>query len=388
MQHNVIPSHLRASFNTHLTHERIRSAREGCIVALVLFTSFGVLDIWAASSALTEVWSLRAFVVVLLLGLLWSTWFPLFLKRYVPLVISIYLGMGLATVGMIYVSGMNDLARHHYYIVIILEIMALYTWSFLSLYLTAATGMLLVALYLSMAIGLHQMNNALEWPVLLSNCFFLVSANIIGIYSNIKRNRFILESFLLQQTLHNKLQHTEGAKKESDFLSDHDPLTGLPNRKRFMRELKDAVNSAKEMQTKVALLFIDLDGFKLINDTLGHAVGDVVLKVIAQRLSGAVRDEDILARLGGDEFVVVLESGAFHQEEAETVAKTILESFEKPIRQPDIECALSASIGIAFYPDHAADADELLIAADHQMYAAKRKGKGLVSIAPEQAAVD
>ena len=246
MQHNVIPSHLRASFNTHLTHERIRSAREGCIVALVLFTSFGVLDIWAASSALTEVWSLRAFVVVLLLGLLWSTWFPLFLKRYVPLVISIYLGMGLATVGMIYVSGMNDLARHHYYIVIILEIMALYTWSFLSLYLTAATGMLLVALYLSMAIGLHQMNNALEWPVLLSNCFFLVSANIIGIYSNIKRNRFILESFLLQQTLHNKLQHTEGAKKESDFLSDHDPLTGLPNRKRFMRELKIGRASCRE----------------------------------------------------------------------------------------------------------------------------------------------
>lgn len=376
------PIHLNASFNAHLTGERIRSAREGCVVALVLFASFGILDIWAASSALTEVWSLRAFVVVLLSGLLWTTWFPFFLKRYVPLVITIYMGMGLATVAMIYVSGMNDLARHHYYIVIILEVMALYTWSFLSLYLTAATGFFLVAMYIAMAVGLHHMNSPQEWPVLLSNCFFLVSANVIGIYSNIKRNRYLYESFLLEQNLLSELERTEDEKKQSDFHSDHDVLTGLPNRKQLMRRLDHALESARANDTKIALLFIDLDGFKPINDELGHATGDIVLTVIGKRLANCVRGSDLLARIGGDEFIVVLETETNHSEEAMRVATTILSSFERPIRKPDIEQPLSASIGIAFFPDHASKAEQLIVEADHQMYAAKRRGKGIISIAP------
>jgi diguanylate cyclase (GGDEF)-like protein len=365
----------------HLTGERIRSAREGCMVALVLFAAFGVLDIWAATSALKEVWTLRAFVVVLLLGLLWSTWFPFFLKRYEPLVITIYIGMGMATVAMVYVSGMNDLARHHYYTVIILEVMALYTWSFMSLYLTAAIGMILVAMYLTMAVGLHHMNNAQEWPVLLSNCFFLVSANVIGIYSNIKRNRYLYESFMHEQSLLRELERTEDEKKQSDFHSDHDILTGLPNRKQLMRKLKLALNNARENGSKIALLFIDLDGFKPINDELGHATGDVVLTVIGKRLANCVRASDLLARIGGDEFIVVLETEDNHHEEVRRVANTILSSFERPIRKPDIEQSLSASIGIAFFPDHALEAEQLIVAADLQMYAAKRQGKGIINIA-------
>jgi diguanylate cyclase (GGDEF)-like protein len=365
----------------HLTGERIRSAREGCVVALVLFAAFGVLDIWAATSALVEVWTLRAFVVLLLLGLLWSTWFPFFLKRYVPLVLTIYMGMGLATVAMIYVSGMNDLARHHYYIVIILEVMALYTWSFLSLYLTAATGFFLVGMYVFMAVVFHHMNNAQEWPILLSNCFFLVGANIIGIYSNIKRNRYLYESFLHEQNLLSELERTEDEKKLSDFNSDHDVLTGLPNRKQLMRKLNLALNNARANGSKIALLFIDLDGFKPINDELGHATGDIVLTVIGKRLANCVRASDLLARIGGDEFIVVLETESNHHEEVHRVASSILSSFERPIRKPDIEQSLSASIGIAFFPDHASEAEQLIVAADLQMYVAKRQGRGIINIA-------
>ncbi len=381
MQPKVIPTHLSAAFDAHLSDERIRSAREGCVVALVLFASFGVLDIWAAPSALVEVWSLRAFVVLLLTGLLCSTWFPFFLKHYVPLVITVYMCMGIATMGMIYVSGMNDLARHHYYIVIILVVMALYTWSFLSLSLTAATGLFLAALYIAMAVGFQYINNTQEWPMLLSNCFFLVSANVIGIYSNIKRNRYLRESFWLQQDLLFKLEHTEDAKKESDFHSDHDSLTGLPNRKQLMRRLNLALENSTENGTKVALLFIDLDGFKPINDKLGHATGDAVLTVIGKRLANCVRGSDLLARIGGDEFIVVLETEMNHEVEARRVAQAILASFERPIRKPDIDQALSASIGIAFFPDHADDAKELIVAADHQMYISKHQGKGVISVA-------
>jgi diguanylate cyclase (GGDEF)-like protein len=148
-----------------------------------------------------------------------------------------------------------------------------------------------------------------------------------------------------------------------------------------MRKLKLALNNARENGSKIALLFIDLDGFKPINDELGHATGDVVLTVIGKRLANCVRASDLLARIGGDEFIVVLETEDNHHEEVRRVANTILSSFERPIRKPDIEQSLSASIGIAFFPDHALEAEQLIVAADLQMYAAKRQGKGIINIA-------
>jgi diguanylate cyclase (GGDEF)-like protein len=383
--HYPIPLQLQSSYAEHLSGERIHSVREGCIVALLLFAAFGILDIWAIPSALSSVWLIRGFIVLILLGLYWSTRFPFFLKRYVPLVISTYLLLGFSIEAMIFLAGMNDLARHHYYITLILVVMALYTWSFLSLRLTMTTGIILVASYIAEALLFQHLNNAQEWPVLLSNLFFLMGANIIGIYSNIKRNRYMHESFLLQQKLQAELERSEEEKRNSHFHSEHDALTGLPNRKKLMRELKHTLDEAMISHNKVALLFIDLDGFKPINDEHGHATGDQVLTIIGQRLTRCVREEDIMARIGGDEFVVALtlDGKDPYREESRRIAQSILTSFERNIRQPDIHLPLSASIGIAFYPEHAKDAEELLAAADLQMYAAKRQGKGMISMAPK-----
>ncbi|MBE0622782.1 MAG: GGDEF domain-containing protein [Burkholderiales bacterium] len=383
MRTHPIPVQLRASFEAHLAEERIRSTREGCVLASVLYALFGILDIWAIPTALQEVWLIRTIAVIMLLGYYWSTHFPFFIKRYVPLIVTMYLGLGLGIEAMVFLSGPADLARHLYYTGLILVVMALYTWSFLQIWQSAATGLALVVLYVLIALYIHNMGNTQEWPVLMTNCFFFVSANIVGVYANVIRGRYLRENFLLRQNLVSDLQRTEAEKKESEFWSEHDALTGLPNRKHLMPRFDAVIANAARTGSALALLFVDLDGFKPINDQFGHATGDAVLKAVGKRLASCVREDDLVARLGGDEFVVVLSVDGSHHDAARRVARSIIASIASPIREPNIGRALSSSVGIAFYPNDAADAESLLAAADRQLYEAKRQGRGTISVAPD-----
>ncbi len=381
MHSNPIPVHLRAAFEANLAEERLRGMRESCVLAVVLYALFGILDIWAIPSALHEVWLIRSIVVVMLATLYWSTHFPFWRKRYVPLAVGMYLGMGLGIEAMVYLAGPDDLAKHLYYTGLILVVMALYAWSFMGIWQNAATGFTLVALYVLISLRVHDMANPREWPVLLTNCFFFVSANVIGIYANAMRGRYLRESFLLRQALITDLKRTEAEKKESEFWSEHDALTGLPNRKYLMPRLAGAIAKSSGSGTRLALLFIDLDGFKAINDRLGHATGDAVLQVVGKRLASCVREHDLIARIGGDEFVVVLTIDASLDEAVLRVAGSIIAAIESPIRDPDIGRKLSGSIGISVFPDDGATADALLTAADRQLYEAKRQGQGSISLA-------
>ncbi|MGF6526311.1 diguanylate cyclase domain-containing protein [Variovorax sp. PvP013] len=156
-------------------------------------------------------------------------------------------------------------------------------------------------------------------------------------------------------------------------LAHFDALTGLPNRNLLMQLLRHAVDRARH-GAPLALLFIDLDGFKAVNDSLGHEVGDALLAAFAQRLGGSLRLSDTAARLGGDEFVVVVEDVELHAD-IDALAERILISATTPFRVNGHDCRVSASIGIARYGPACADADLLVKAADTAMYAAKRGGK-------------
>lgn len=158
-------------------------------------------------------------------------------------------------------------------------------------------------------------------------------------------------------------------------LAHHDALTGLPNRLRFEADLARSLQRAWRQGQQIALLFVDLDCFKLVNDTLGHAAGDQMLRVIGARLRAAVRAEDAVARLGGDEFTVVLEEvgGAAG---ATLAAGKLLEAINAPVALQGHAVSVSASIGVALFPDHGADADALMRAADAAMYRAKHQGQG------------
>jgi diguanylate cyclase (GGDEF)-like protein/PAS domain S-box-containing protein len=155
----------------------------------------------------------------------------------------------------------------------------------------------------------------------------------------------------------------------------HDPLTGLPNRTLFRSRLDLAMREARSASSTIALLFIDLDGFKQVNDEHGHEFGDLVLKESAGRLKDSMRGGDLIARLGGDEFIAML-SDAPSRDEIAVVANKVIEILEQPVSQKNRTARISASVGIALYPDNAMDAHHLVRKADAAMYAAKQSGKG------------
>ena len=167
------------------------------------------------------------------------------------------------------------------------------------------------------------------------------------------------------------------------MMAYHDRLTGLPNRVLFFDRLKQVLAVARRGQKKVAVMFIDLDGFKEINDTHGHDAGDKVLQAVAKRLAGLVRQADTVARLGGDEFVMLLhEVGS--QDDATTVARKVLSAVAEEISLDLGNTArVGASIGISLWPDNGTCVDDVLVAADMAMYQSKKKGKNCFTIASE-----
>ncbi len=172
----------------------------------------------------------------------------------------------------------------------------------------------------------------------------------------------------------NDISVMKHAQQQLDFLAHHDALTGLSNRVLLKDRLSHALDRAKRDESSVALLFIDLDRFKFVNDTLGHPIGDEILKQAAQRIYMSVRAEDTVARLGGDEFVLVLEDG-IDKQRATQVARKLIQLFIAPMSIEGHTLTVTASIGIAFYPDDGEDADSLLKHADLAMYRAKERGR-------------
>ncbi|WP_170005838.1 diguanylate cyclase domain-containing protein [Marinobacter guineae] len=171
---------------------------------------------------------------------------------------------------------------------------------------------------------------------------------------------------------------TERKKKQAlvEFQASHDALTGLPNRTLFLDRLALAISQASRTEQKLASLFIDLNDFKAVNDTFGHNMGDQLLKSVAVRLKGCLREGDTLARYGGDEFTVLL-PGLESGKDADAVVVKLLESLKDPFRLNNGTLCLSvkASIGVALFPDEGLEADELLQRADEAMYAKKERIK-------------
>ena len=178
-------------------------------------------------------------------------------------------------------------------------------------------------------------------------------SNYIGIFSDISQHKLDAEN--IQRLAH------------------FDALTGLPNRLLLNDRISHALSMAQRTQTLLAVMFLDLDHFKNVNDSLGHRVGDLLLIEVAKRLNSVIREEDTISRLGGDEFIVVLQDsdadGAAH------VAEKILETIAHPCLIAKHELVITPSIGIAMYPTDGEDIDTLSKCADVAMYRAKRNGR-------------
>jgi len=183
----------------------------------------------------------------------------------------------------------------------------------------------------------------------------------------------------LNTTLANEIAARKKVEEKIRYLAGHDELTELPNRALFNDRLENARSLAIRNKKKLGILFIDLDGFKDINDTLGHKAGDQLLQVVAQRLLTLVRQSDTVARMGGDEFIILLnnvETGT----DTELVAKKILETLAQPIPLAGKMGLVGCSIGISIFPEHSRDLEKLISYADAAMYSVKRSGKNRYAV--------
>src|ERR1700738_2686886 len=214
----------------------------------------------------------------------------------------------------------------------------------------------------------------------------LIRGQAVGVmlFLSAEKNTFTSEFVELLQRLADNVSFAlenfdrADAKNKADerieYLASHDSLTDLPNREMFNGLLRQTIETAHRHQRRFAVLFIDLDRFKVINDSLGHDAGDMLLVVVPNRLRSALRANDVVARLGGDEFVVILDECA-EPDDVERIATNLLSLLSQPTDLRGHECHTTASIGIAMYPQNGSDALTLTKNADMAMYLAKEDGK-------------
>jgi diguanylate cyclase (GGDEF)-like protein len=182
------------------------------------------------------------------------------------------------------------------------------------------------------------------------------------------------------QSISRDISHRKEIEEKLRHLATHDSLTGLPNRSLFYERLNRAAARAKRHETNFAIFFLDLDDFKLFNDSYGHAAGDELLKRIGARLVENIRESDTISRLSGDEFTMILEDVGT-RENVELIAQKVMENLKVPFLIADVhQIHISASLGICLYPKHAQQPEEILQKADQAMYEAKRKGKNRYQI--------
>jgi diguanylate cyclase (GGDEF)-like protein/PAS domain S-box-containing protein len=208
----------------------------------------------------------------------------------------------------------------------------------------------------------------------------------IGFGIDVEKDNIIvvanIEDITIEKEVHNTLKDinktlekkVELRTKELYTQAYYDNLTGLANRAMFNKALKQSISKAKRNQIKIALFYIDLDRFKEINDSLGHSMGDAVLKEVSRRITNNIRLEDVFARLGGDEFTLIVEDFK-NTQDVVYLAQKIIEVLEQPICIDEHMLYVSSSIGISFYPEDGDDAEQLLQNADAAMYKAKDEGR-------------
>ena len=178
-----------------------------------------------------------------------------------------------------------------------------------------------------------------------------------------------------------EINELKEAESNLQYLATHDSLTGLPNRFLMTDRLNQVMNRAQRDGTAAAVLYVDIDGFKQVNDARGHAAGDELLRSIGERLRSVVRASDTVARIGGDEFVLVVEGA--DRERASEVARRLIKAGSASLNAGSSTIRVTLSVGVALFPDHGTDGSSVITAADHAMYLAKQAGKNRFLVYPQ-----
>jgi diguanylate cyclase (GGDEF)-like protein len=396
-ERDAFPKELEVDYQHHIAAEKIRTIRLCCLLVILLTTPFALVDIWALPSNLGLAWLIRASSFGIAVAFYRVTRTPQFLSQYTLIGVCLFLAVGLAIEALVAISSPSDAARAIYSNGVLLPVMAMYSLSFLSSRITFSVSFVFVTVYAFIGFGLHDGIREGQLATVLTNMLLLSSAAFIGLMSQIGRDGYERQAFLKRRALDNELIATEHARQLSEHFSNHDALTGLANRKAFEQQVGALLSANQAAGHDGAILFIDLDGFKPINDRYGHAVGDKVLQVIGQRISACVSRSDLVARIGGDEFVVALclKSDQSHENRAAKQALRIAQRLVQEISLPmtvqagldtnAVEISVGASIGVSLASMHAKNPALLISMADQAMYQAKHAGKGSARLADSYA---
>ena len=333
--------------------------RRGLLLAALLFALFGVHDTLLDADHLVVALGLRAFIVSVIL-LLFAFSFTSAFERYrEPLLFAfgVFMSVGLAAI----VLACGEVAADRYYAGYIMIGIA----SYLLIGVSFTTGTLAAVVAFGVYLATEVMFfGGFDLDALMDSSFLLGSIAIasVGTYAFGRQRRLAYWHGLSLEREHSESRHS----------ALHDALTGLPNRRLLMEKLAQAVARDERFKSFAAVLFIDLDAFKPVNDRYGHEVGDRLLQAVAARLQEAVRATDTVARLGGDEFVVLLEDLADPAAVAPFIDR-LLDRFVEPCALGDVAITARLSIGHAVHPTDGATPGELLDAADQAMYRVKRR---------------
>lgn len=337
-------------------------ARFALIIGIPLYLLVGVLDPWFFSDARLAAWWIRIGAMSFPLLLLAYTFHPRFGRLGQAGVNVVGFAPGLGGVALLSLMTIEAMAQYYVAFVIVM----FWTYLFIGIRFVHAlvlNGICMAVFYVVFA-GIREM----PAPLLASSAFFLAATTLVGAGA-----AYLLE--LQQRVLFLRNRQLEREREGHRMRSLHDSLTGLPNRDLLLDRLEQAIAAARRSRRKCAGMYMDLDGFKPINDRYGHEAGDEVLKALAVRLAGLLREADTLARLGGDEFYV-LAHDIESVEGAELIARRLLAGVAEPILlSSGAEVRLGVSIGICLFPYPDCTAHDIIHRGDHSMYAVKRSGK-------------
>lgn len=357
------PALVRA-YQESLAPEMIRQIRLLALLVGALNFGFVALDYLLISKGWTPVLTVRMLLGALLtIGFL-STWSDRFNRLYPTVTSALILGIGFSICAMIHLAQPQDVARETYYAGLLIVTFSTYTLTFLSARRLAAISALLACAYITATQGEPS-------AALATQLFLYLSCVVVGMAAAQARHRHAWENFQFRHALEQDAIKKEEEVERIAHLAEHDALTGLPNRTRFYKEAQALLRDAAQCHQQLAILFIDLNGFKPINDTHGHAAGDRVLVAIADRLRQNLRAEDRLARIGGDEFVVAAVIDDDRPSSLPAITRHLAEQIRVPVRVRDQTVSVSASIGLALYPKDGANLNALLASADDDMYRVK-----------------
>jgi diguanylate cyclase len=346
----------------------LAQGRIGLVLGTLLYMSFGLVDQWSIPEAHHfDVWVIRFSAICVPIIIFGLTFTPVF--RLASHVFLAALGLA-ANVGFLFMLPLIPLEQLGlFYPGVVLTTIAGYCLVGTRFIYALAVEVGVLIAYNFVFIGTH----GLVPSTLFTHDFFIISANVIGGVAGYLQEFQTRKLFLREQELEQERQ------KHLDR-SLRDPLTGLANRELLQDRIHQAIAESKRDGTGYAGFFIDLDGFKKINDNQGHEFGDKVLQAVAAQLSIAVRESDTVARLGGDEFFVVCK-GIDSSTQAMVHARRLLGHIEASYVEGLAKDALSASIGICFSPHTGISVKDVIARADKAMYKAKQSGRGNCVIA-------